>query len=212
MKMKNSKFYFLLAFLLISCIISWNLYFSVYQQEDTVDINLFPKQISNWSSDELIITEDEYAILETRNAFARRYFNDQGQEVQLFIVYSQNNRKVSHPPEICYTGNGISVINHDFDRIEDHDTGKTIKSNKLLLEQHNIQQISYYWFKVGDSFTPNYWKQQGLIALKTLIGRPSSSALIRISTFVKNNDVDQANSDIKAFASRILSELPKYLP
>src|SRR3990172_441003 len=175
------KYFFILALLAVSCFISWGHFFKEYQQQDTVSIHEFPKSIGPWNSEEMTITDMEYAILETRNAFSRKYRTPAGQEVALFIVYSQNNRKVSHPPEVCYIGGGISVINKESVTIPGPQPDSDIAANKLLLEKGTSSYIAYYWFKVGDSFTPNYWKQQTLIAVKTLLGKPSSSALIRVS-------------------------------
>ena len=212
MKKNDKKYFVIIGFLTVSCIISWQLYFKVYRQEDTVDIKQFPKTIGKWRSEDLPITDDEYAILETRNAFVRRYSRDGGPNVYLFIVYSQNNRKVSHPPEVCYIGGGVTVVNNTRDTIEVPVQNLVIRTNKLLLEFKNFQQLAVYWFKVGDSFTSNYWKQQFLIAAKTLLGKPSSSALIRISADVNGDDLARSNQSIKEFAQEIVPFLFQYLP
>ena len=202
----------------LACLVSWNYYFRVYAQADTVSIHEFPKTIGAWVSEEIPLTAVEYSILETKNAFTRRYKTPSGQEVYLFIVYSQNNRKVSHPPEVCYAGNGLTLLNNTPDQVagrrsldpsaEEH----TIGVNKLLLEKGSFQQIAFYWFKVGDSFTPNYWKQQILIALKTLLRKPSSSALIRVSAVVANGDQARSERELKEFSQGIIPYLFKYLP
>jgi len=179
-----------------------------------VNIHQFPKEIGEWSSLELPITEEEYAILETRNAFARKYYTDDGKEVFLLIVYSQNNRKVSHPPEICYTGSGVTILSNTRDSFAAQSPkvrGSAVFVNKLQLELKSTQQISFYWFKVGDTFTTNYWKQQALIALKTLSGRPASSALIRVSSTIEKEH-DRAISSLKEFCSTITPQLFEYLP
>ena len=222
MKTKDSKFFLIILSLGVGLLVSWSLFFKTYHQADKVNIHLFPKQIQDWSAEELPITKDEYAILETQNAFIRRYFTSSGKEVFLFIVYSENNRKVSHPPEVCYIGNGVSILSHVIESIPATSLKQSelvikqselvIKSNKLLVEQGQNQQVIYYWFKVGDSFTPNYWKQQMLIVFKTLFGQPSSSALIRISATIKDDDKLQAERDAKEFSNIILPSLFEYLP
>lgn len=209
---KIFKFYFLIMLFLLSSVISWNLYFKVYLQEDRINIHLFPKQIAGWLAEEMLITEEEYAILETRNVFSRRYKSSTGDEVYLFIVYSENNRKVSHPPEICYTGGGATVAGRRRAQLKNEAARMTVDTNKLSLEFGNAQQIVHYWFKVGDTFTPNYWKQQILIAVKTFLGQPSSSALIRLSTVVVDSNTEQADKRIQEFSKNLLLEIPKYLP
>lgn len=207
---KPYGFYFILLLFIAAGFLSWSLYFKSYTQKDTVNIHEFPKAIGEWNSDEMTITDEEYAILETRNAFSRRYFTQDGREVYLFIVYSQNNRKVSHPPEICYTGAGATILgsHHDFIKTDLLD----IKANRLTVEMGKDRQVVFYWFKVGDAFTANYWKQQGLIAAKSFSGQSASSALIRISSPVNDGGEEAAAQVIREFGSKILPEVYKSLP
>ncbi len=222
MKNKDFKFYVILGVLLIACLVSWSHYFRVYTQKDTVNIHDFPGQIEGWSAVELPITDEEYAILETRNAFARKYSTPDGKSIVLFIIYSQNDRKVSHPPEVCYTGGGVSVLSHkNFTvpgvenlKFDDERMTKNLPLiiNRLMLEQGKAQEVSFYWFKVGDKFTPSYWGQQFLIALKTIIGKKASSAMIRISATVNQGDIKKAESNTIEFIRMISPKLFRFLP
>ena len=210
--MRQKIFIFIIALFVLAGMASWYLYFKKYEQQDTVNIHNFPQQIGEWTSQELTITEEEYAILETRNAFTRRYTHpENGTQVDLLIVYSQNNRKVSHPPEICYTGSGATILRHDQAVLPVSETGG-VTANRLVMDLNDREYLSYYWFKVGDSYTPNYWKQQILIALKTLTAKPASSALIRMSILVPNDDQQQTEEEVKNFTRVMFPLLATYLP
>ena len=199
--------------MLVSAVISWQLYFKVYSQKDTVSIHTFPKGIAGWTAQELPISDKDKAILETDNVFTRRYTNAQKKEIYLFIVYSQNNRKVSHPPEVCYTGSGATILSNAYDSFDSGTSLGDIRVNRVTVEQGRERQIFFYWFKVGDAFTPNYWKQQGLIALKSFLGQPSSSALIRISIPAQKEGDDMiATQELKDFGRIILPYIQKHLP
>jgi len=212
MKKKNLSYIIIIFLLGISCVVSWSVHFKTYSQVDTVNIHKFPKIIGDWKSKDLIITESEYEILETRNVFVREYKNAEGQKIQLFIVYSQNNRKVSHPPEVCYKGGGISILSNNRVFVNKPDDGFLIEGNKLLLEQGTTRQVAYYWFKVGGTFTSSYWKQQILIVLKTLFAKPSSSALIRVSTVIEGEKSKIAEDLLKEFSSQIIPLIRTHLP
>jgi EpsI family protein len=209
--MKNIKFYAIVFLLIVSGLLSWNFYLKIYRQSDTVDIHQFPKTIGDWTAREMTITDLEYSILETRNAFSREYTNSAGKSVYVFIVYSQSNRKVSHPPEICYTGGGLAILEHVVVPFHSKEE-PAFFVNRLHLEQKGFRQNAYYWFKVGDTFTPIYWKQQFLIASKTLLGKPSSSAMVRLSADVKDGDSQQADQLAQSFAQLITPLLYQYLP
>ncbi len=199
--------------LALTMIVSWSLYYRQVKEEDSVDITKFPKTIGTWSSVDMHITKDEFAILETNNAFARKYTNAIDKSVvYLYIVYSQDNRKVAHPPEVCYTGSGISVQERPRVKIKVNYKNMLITSNCLRLNKGDFNQVVYYWFKVGDRFTPSYWKQQILIAFNTLLGKKTSSALVRISTDITTGNTEKASQRIKTFTDLITRELFTYLP
>lgn len=212
--MRKLSYIFILVLFIFAGYFSWKLYFKVYRQDDTVSIHSFPTTVGEWTSEELPLSATEKAILETDNAFVRRYTNSTGDEVMLFIVYSQNNRKVSHPPEICYTGAGAAILNnaHDSFEVQTDDGLLEIAGNRLTVEFGRYDQTVFYWFKVGDTFTGNYWEQQGLIALKSFLGKPSSSAMIRLSADVKNDDSKGTMAAIKTFGQAITPILPHHLP
>jgi EpsI family protein len=197
---------------IIATAISWPLYFYNYAAPDTVKIHEFPMTIGDWTAEELPISDNDYEILETRNAFARMYTHKNGGQVMLYMIYSQHNRRVAHPPEICYTGGGATIITK-YPYTITYDNKKDLTVNRVIIDEVNYQQIMYYWFKIGNSYTPSYGRQQLLIGIKTLMGKPSSSALIRMTTVLKDdNDEKNATQLINSFAQDILPIIPQYLP
>ena len=212
MNLRNSKDWLIVLLFLIAAAVSWNLYFKVYMQADTIDIHGFPRTLNSWVSEELTIGKYELAILETQNAFVRKYTNSNGNSVYVFLVYSQNNRKVSHPPEICYTGSGATVVGSAPDTIILPSGKAEIDINRLIVEKGNAKQLVFYWFKVGENFTRNYWKQQSLIAVKSFLGKPASSALIRLSTDIQDENSISATRLLKEFGELLIPQLQTYLP
>lgn len=207
------KFLLIQAVLLITIILSWNFYFQTAIQRDDVDIGNFPKTFGAWVSEDLPIPSEDLAMLETTNAFVRRYTNKtDGAEVYLFLVYSQHNRKVAHPPEICYLGSGVSIIENVHDPIKVEYKSLTIPTNRLKLLRQRFEHLSFYWFKIGERFTANYWDQQILTAFNAVRGAKAGSALIRVSADVINGDQEKAVKDIKAFTNVMTPALFQYLP
>lgn len=208
----DKTYVFVVILFLVAGIVSWNLYFKEYRQRDTVDIHLFPKEIDGWTSEELMISKAEYAILETNNAFVRKYTSREGESLYLMMVYSQHNRKVSHPPEVCYVGSGATILSNKSKQLKTDSENRIIRANRLLIEKGDTEQVMYYWFKVGDTFTPNYWRQQILIASKTILGKPASSALIRMSVTVDEEGEGKADRIVKKFTRLITPLLFRHLP
>jgi EpsI family protein len=198
--------------LIITVFVSWALYFYNNPQQDTVFVRDFPKTIGLWTSVNLPIDKPDLAILETKNAFLRRYSEGPQKSVYLYIVYSQSNPKATNPLEVFYKESGISILDKGKNYIIITPSHLPIKTNWLLLDNDQNQQIAYYWFKVGDIYTRSYWKQQILSALNNLNGNRRGSALIRISADVIDGHQEQAHKFITEFASKIGPQLSQYLP
>lgn len=210
MPMKKRTIFVFIIFTAAAAI-SWPLYFYNYAATDTVNIHEFPMSIGDWTAEEIPIPDKDYEILETRNAFTRMFTHKDGGQIMLYMIYSQHNRRVAHPPEICYTGGGATIITkYPYDIPYKKDRPLTV--NRILIDDVSHQQLMHYWFKIGDSYTPSYWQQQFLIGLKTLLKKTSSSAMIRITTVIEDDDEKKATKLINSFAADILPIIPKYLP
>lgn len=167
----------------------------------------FPKTIGGWVSTEIPLSERDYEILETRNLFLRDYKNGKGDSVILYIIYSEDNRKVSHPPEICYMGSGLTIVNKSAIKLTE-----SIKAVKMLAEKADNRQLVIYTLKVGNLYTDSYLRQQLKIVIGRMLGKRIPSALIRLSAHIKNNDEEDALNLIKSFTRQIEPLLAKYVP
>jgi len=205
--LNNRNFIIITIVLLITLSIGFASYLPTrFEKQNKVMMSNFPKTIGNWVSEEIPISENDYAILETRNLFMRRYTDPKGESIIFYIIYSENNRKVVHPPELCLTGGGQSIEDRDSVQIGN------IRAVKLMMEKGDFKQMVIYWFKAGNLNTDRYVKQQLKVVFDLLRGKKTSSALIRITTDIKNNDSQAASNLLKGFVLQISDLLPKYVP
>lgn len=205
--MNNRNFIISILILAVAAMIGFGSYFSTQSENASkIKMEAFPKVIGNWKSVDLPLSENDYKILETRNLIMREYTNSQEETLILYIVYSENNRKVVHPPELCLTGGGQSIEYRDSIKIGN------IQAVKLSMEKGDFRQLVLYWFKAGNLNTDRYVKQQLKVVLDLLRGRRTSSALIRITTTVKDGNSPAALALLKGFVLEIENLLPKYVP
>ena len=206
--MSNKIFILVILLLVIIAAISMAAYFP-----GRVDIGAktkvadFPLAIGEWQGRDLPVDEKSYAILETRNLIMRDYENPAGEVVNLYIVYSEDNRKTSHPPEVCILGEGMDVV-------EKNSLQSTpgIKANLLKIEKGSAGQLAVYWYKAGDLSTNDYLRQQIKITADRALGKRTSGALIRLSTAIKEENQQAALALLQAFARQIEQQLEKSLP
>lgn len=172
-----------------------------------IEIKNIPKTIGDWSATDIPLSERDYEILETKNLIMRDYKNQNGGIVYAYIVYSEDNRKVSHPPEVCFMGSGATIVNKSALQIN-----KLITANKMIVEKGDTQQIVAYWYRAGNWNTNKYLKQQIQTVINRLFGKRASGALVRLSTDIDKDGEAGAIRRIRSFASQLIPLLPKYAP
>ena len=205
---KNTLGYAVLAGLLVvASIFSLNLFLRQRAQRDIVDIHNFPLSIGEWSGKDVEIPEKDYEILETRNLILRNYTNRSGDRIALFIVYSETNRSVFHPPEVCMIGSGIDISDKIPEKINLE--GRSFFVNRMRLEEGNTREVVLYCYKAADLYTDSYPLQQAYFAVHQLFGKRVRGATIRVSMLMKG-DEQATLSKLKSFlvdAIRIIDSL-----
>ncbi len=206
--MNNKNFIIIACILIVVSIVGLTSYFPK-RFDDALKIKVadFPKTIGNWIGTDIPLSERDYQILETKNLFIRDYKDPKGNSVYLYLIYSEDNRKVSHPPEVCYMGSGVTITDKAPVQITD-----SIKATKMTVEKVDSRQLVVYWYKAGGLNTDKYLKQQIKIVTDRMLGKRTSGALIRVSTDIKNDKQDTALALIKSFCAEIEPLLAKYIP
>ena len=206
--MHNKQFAIIMVILVIALGISVPAFLIVPKEKEEVSISKMPMKIGEWQGKDLSVDERAYEILETRNLILREYTKG-NDKVYLYAIYSQGNRKVSHPPEVCFEGSGVTIIKKEKISME-LVSGQKIPVNELVVEKDGANNIVIYWYKAEDFYTDNYLKQQLRIALLRLRFKDASGAMIRVSAEVPPAQSSRALENIRAFtkeASRYFEEV-----
>jgi EpsI family protein len=207
--MNNIKFFLVAGLLAVACFVSLSSYLPErFDTTASVKMAAFPMKVGSWVGKDVPLTKRDYDILETDNLIMREYSDPAGRKVLLYIIYSENNRKVAHPPEVCYTGGGSTITSKSLFTVS-----PKIKATRMITEASNgLRQFVIYWFKAGDFNTSQYLDQQLKVAWQRTIGKKTSAAMIRISADIKDSKEDGVGAMIREFAQVIEPLLPKYVP
>ena len=137
--MKNNTigFVVIIALTVITGFFSLNLYFQQRSAQDKLDIRMFPYVVGEWQGKDITVTEEDYQILETRNLISREYARPNGDTLHLFIIYSETNRAVFHPPEVCFIGSGIKILDKKRENIVRGQSSFDV--NKLYTEKDDYR-------------------------------------------------------------------------
>jgi EpsI family protein len=209
----NKRYSILTGILLMVTVITYFLSNDVPAQQKAVYAKQLPVFINGWYGKDIEIDKQTLEILETEDVLMREYKKEQDPPVLLCIVYASNNRKVSHPPEVCYKGSGWS-LEEKIPVVFSIKSGEfpEFSAIKLIIEKADQRQLVLYWYKCNSVYATNYYKQQINIVKNQIMTGNSTSGLVRISTPIVNNDEDVAMMRAQRFSLNMLPFITKYLP
>ena len=164
-------------------------------------LEIIPRTIGPWNVvSERGPSEKEKEILETDAILTRTYSRGTPLQCELSVVFARDNRRVAHPPEICYKGSGWTVEKRSV--VGFPVAGKPFRANRLLLLRGTARMLVLYWYKAGPHATENYLNMQWHIVASHFTRRGSSSALCRVSALSPGPDDDHATvATLREFAA-----------
>ncbi|MFH1868332.1 MAG: exosortase C-terminal domain/associated protein EpsI [Candidatus Omnitrophota bacterium] len=201
---KSIGYIAVIALLAVTSIISFNMFLRQRAEKDSLDIRKFPYAVGEWKGEELEVDERSYEILETRNLISRKYVNPSGESLYLFIIYSETNRAVFHPPEVCMIGSGVAIVDKQIADIES-DKYK-LSANKIYTQREDFKGMALYCYKAGNLYTDNFYLQQISFAFNQLLGSHKGGATIRVTTGI-GSDEEKAFMTLKSFFKEVVEIL-----
>lgn len=123
-------------------------------------------------------------ILETGDCLNRVYLAPGVADMGFCIIFSRDNRKGTHPPDLCLAGAGEGILAQNDLTAKSTDGRREVPCRELIVQAGQQRQYYLYTYKCGDSYTSSFLRQQFAIFLNGLLDRNSSGALIRVSTNV----------------------------
>ena len=174
-----------LIFLVVG-VIAFHYYEMQRKEKDLRDIRQIPKEIGEWKASDIPVSDHDYDILETRNLVLRKYQNKKGEPVDLFLIYSETNRRVCHPPVVCLIGSGVTVTKTTKETVSV--AGRTFAVNRLTAGAGKEEQLVLYWYLLGKDFTDDYFAQQTRWVMKQAMGKGVGGAMIRVMTPIAGNE------------------------
>ena len=127
------------------------------------------------------------AILETQDYLYRRYVGGRSPYMDFCIIFSQDNRKGTHQPDLCLEGSGEAIMGKGSVTIVGIPGRGPVPCRELIVRAGEGQDYYLYTYKCGREYTGNFWKQQFVIFTNGLLHRNASGALIRLSTPIEES-------------------------
>ena len=211
--MQGRKANYIVVIIILSIAAVSVIFVSSLKQSSPMNVKLleFPLDIGFWKGKVLPPNEKVNKVLGTDKILMREYINPQKEIVWFCVVYGEKNRISFHPPESCYLGSGnVELLDKGIEKVK-IDEQNQIAVNKLLFQMGREKQLVLYFYTAGNRMIANYYKQQFYFVLDEIKYRKSRGALVRVSTPLINDDIEDAFRRLTHFLQTSLPLLPSYL-
>jgi EpsI family protein len=136
------------------------------------------------------LDENTLTILETRDYAYSRYMTPGVPPVDFCVIFSQDNRKGTHPPDLCLQGSGEGIVAKGDVVVEGVPGCGAVPCRELIVQGGSRSYYYLYTYKCGSIYTRSFWRQQFEIFSNGLLSRDASGALVRVSTPVETSIED----------------------
>ncbi len=203
----------------LTAVAAMSLYWSVYTWDQSFSVEIgdvVPKRVELdgrvYIGQDHELDEQSLIILEYPDYIYRRYFDAPTfTGVDLLIVFSANNRKGTHPPEVCIEGGGDRITTKKIETVPVEGLGD-LDMRQLLTQRGNRMTQFLYIYKCGSRYTSSFFAQQFWIFVNGLLARDTAGALIRISVPADPRDTEAAAKLAQQAAQALLPHIDKGLP
>jgi EpsI family protein len=173
---------------------------------DAGSLSRFPTELGDWSGIERGFDNVVYEELAADDTLVREY--DRGDDLIWFVViFHQNERYGAHEPVVCYRSQGWSIVDEGVRTLWRPDD--EFDANWILIESRGETRLAlYWWYTAGDLATGDRDQFFARMARSGIVSNVTFGAFIRVSTVVRDGDVDLAFDNVTGFAEEALKHLP----
>jgi len=167
----------------------------------------FPLRVGSWvgSAEE----PDPEAVRRTRPdaVLLRRYADPSGRVAVLYVAYFARDGSRAQVQAACW--GECQVKEQRLHRLRLH--GQLVEVNRAVVVQDGEPMAVLYWYQQGRSVLADPYRGKLQLAKRTLFGRRSDGALVRVSVPVVGQ-LEEAAARAERFAAAVLAVLLTYMP
>jgi EpsI family protein len=118
-----------------------------------------------------------------------------------------------HPPAHCLPGSGWDITDSrtvpvSFDGVTDPNA----RAKRLIITKGAESQLVYYWYQMQGRLVAEDWQKILYIGYDRATTGRTDGALVRFTMPIGPRGGDEVEPELQAFAARVVSMLPRYVP
>jgi exosortase D (VPLPA-CTERM-specific) len=176
----------------------------------------FPMSIGEWRGHRESLDGIYTDALQLDDYVLADYANAGGGDANLYIAWYNSQRKggAVHSPRSCLPGGGWQMREFAQRTLTSVVVnGRPLRVNRTLIELGNQRQLVYYWFQQRGRVIANEFAVKWYLFWDALTEHRTDGALVRVITpLPPTGSVEDADRRLTDLVSRIVPDLPRYVP
>ncbi|MDP3024009.1 MAG: EpsI family protein [candidate division Zixibacteria bacterium] len=180
---------------------------------NTANLQIIPLSTKTWQGLEYHFSDNTYQILRTDASTFRKYVDQQGNIVWLFLAYFKSQKYGSqiHSPKNCLPGSGWNILKKDkyYFKVGLSDS---LCSNLFTISDGKESELMFYWFITESGIVTNEFMLKLDLVLNSLRHKPTHAAFVRMTISLQRSDektvIQVFENFYKEFDSYIQQALP----
>ncbi len=185
MDWKKKEYWLVIVLLLLTLVYTSAIRYREVFPPNSVDLNKIPVNLSGWEGQDFFIDDRVQEVLKADFSLMRRYTDQNGNIIWLFIGYFKDQKYGSqiHSPKHCLPGGGWKIsetrkieipnINH---------SSKVIKANDFYLTKNLSNSRMIYWFETRSGIIHEEYMLKVDLIKNALVRKPTDAVFIRFNT------------------------------
>lgn len=175
----------------------------------------FPAAFGNWRLFRADPIEDEVAReLRADRLVSQTYIETSAHSFSSLLVAwfqtQQGGARQPHSPKVCLPSGGWTP--RIIDEITVETTAGAITVNRYIVDKNTQSAVVLYWYQTPRRVTAGEWAAKFWVAADAWRDRRTDAALVRVTTWPKSANDDEATNVATQFASSLYPALRAYLP
>ncbi len=214
MKIKNSKFWILIALLIFGGVfINW------FEQRgearvERKQLSKFPSKLGEWHQrgEEIKFGEQTESILKTSDYTMREYYLPNGRIANIYVGYyaSQRTGTTYHSPQNCLPGAGWVMTQPEIIQITTP-SGKTFDANRFLIENGVYNEVLIYWYQGRGRTVASEYRDKIFTVFDSILRRRSDGSMVRVMTNVSESEPEATAAAVE-LSAQLADELGEFIP
>ena len=185
MRNRHLRFWILFALLLGASYFSVSHFLSSGEREEPIELSVFfPIDIGQWHGDEAFLAPGTLRILGTDNVLFRTYSKPGRKSVHLCTTFTAHSHRTTHPPEVCYEGQGWEVQlkeGLELTLAGSLPAKKMVTHFRVYHGGNGVTHDVVVWYRTPSYDTASFVKQKFAMLFSRLFSASSWSVMVRLS-------------------------------